>query len=295
MSISAGGLQHAAAEHTILLGTRCEEDEMPVILELEDYEADLVVDALVEGRIRLMKDWGDRYRSTDRSPFEDDLALIDADIVAVADIREHLKEGIGMLRLCKSKARDTEQKVGVAWHHKHGWLPTDDFEEAAVEDVRDQDQMSPGTWAALPEGFEISFDETDAWPYSETDPEEKIVIGSADTQADGTKVAFYTYDINGRCNEEPDDSDRFEITEAGLAALASEEVFNSPLTDAAIFDLAADYSNHTLTAESGAKFAVIEYQDLIEFVREVEMHVLAAAEKQIRENDKARIASKIAG
>ncbi len=29
---------------------------MPVILELEKYEAELVVDALMEGRIRLMKD-----------------------------------------------------------------------------------------------------------------------------------------------------------------------------------------------------------------------------------------------
>lgn len=30
-----------------------EEDEMPVILELEEYEADLVVDALMEGCIRM--------------------------------------------------------------------------------------------------------------------------------------------------------------------------------------------------------------------------------------------------
>ncbi|MBY5462081.1 hypothetical protein [Rhizobium leguminosarum] len=59
---------------------------MPVILELEEYEADLVVAALMEGPIKLMKDWGERWRSPDRSPFEDDHAHIDADIVTVADI-----------------------------------------------------------------------------------------------------------------------------------------------------------------------------------------------------------------
>ena len=42
---------------------------MPVILELEEYEADLVVAALTEGRIRLMKDWGGALEISGSQPF----------------------------------------------------------------------------------------------------------------------------------------------------------------------------------------------------------------------------------
>lgn len=122
-------------------------------------------------------------------------------------------------------------------------------------------------------------------PYAETGQEE-IVTAGVDTQADGTKVSFYTY---------RDGFPDIEITEAGLAAIASEDVFETPLTDAAIVDLAADYSNHTLPAESGKKFAVIEYQDLIEFVREVEDAAVMSADKQIRESGKARIDINLGG
>lgn len=167
-----------------------EEDVMPVILELEDYEADLVVDALMEGRIRLMKDWEDRWRSPGRGPFEDDLAHIDADIVAVADIREHLKEGIMVQHLCQNRAIDREKKVSVAWHHERGWLPSADFVEKPIEGATTQDQLSPGTWTTLPEGYEV-----DADPYEITDPKKKIVIASADTQTDGTMLGFYRYSL----------------------------------------------------------------------------------------------------
>ncbi|WP_131609092.1 hypothetical protein [Rhizobium leguminosarum] len=38
--------------------------------------------------------------------------------------------------------------------------------------------------------------ETEAWPFDVTDPAENVVIASADTQTDGTKVSFYVYDLN---------------------------------------------------------------------------------------------------
>lgn len=140
---------------------------MPVILKLEEYEADLVVDALMEGRIRLTKDWEDRWRSPGRGPFEDDLAHIDADIVAVADIREHLKEGIMVQHLCQNRALDPEKKVSVAWHHERGWLPSADFVEKQIEGATTQDQMSPSACTTLPDGYEV-----DADPFEITHPTE---------------------------------------------------------------------------------------------------------------------------
>lgn len=127
-----------------------DEDVMPVILELEDYEANLVVDALVEQRIRLMKNWEDRYRSPDENDGRygidigkiGDLAMIDADIVTVCALRERLKDGIMVQRMCQEHALYPEKSVSVAWHHNRGWLPTDDFVETPIE--HDQDQMSLG-------------------------------------------------------------------------------------------------------------------------------------------------------
>ncbi|WP_117195932.1 hypothetical protein [Rhizobium terrae] len=172
---------------------------MPVILELEDYEANLVVDALVEQRIRLMKNWEDRYRSPNENDGRygmdickiGDLAMIDANIDTVYALRERLKEGIMIQRMCHEHALHPEKSVSVAWHHKRGWLPTADFVEKPIED--DQDQMSPGTWTTLPDGVGI-----DDWMFDITDPEDKIVIASADTQTDGTRVGFYTYELTGR-------------------------------------------------------------------------------------------------
>lgn len=93
----------------------------------------------------------------------------------------------------------------AVWHREHGWLPKtsapilDEIEAfnravnvswgipRARVDV-DQDQIEPGTWTTLPEDAED-------WIFDVTDPEEKVVIASADTQTDGTEVAFYTYDL----------------------------------------------------------------------------------------------------
>lgn len=160
-SISAGGLQQAEAAHIILLGTSYEEDVVPVILELKEYEAELVVDALMEGRIKLMKDWGDRYRSEDRSPFEGDLDAIDDDIVTVASVRERLKEGIMIEQFRITKAREAiKDDALVAAAQKH-----------IAENARDQERLKVTSFTTLPEGFDIS-DEVDTWPYAESDPEE---------------------------------------------------------------------------------------------------------------------------
>jgi hypothetical protein len=168
------------------------EDVMPVILELEEYEADLVVAALMGGRIRLMKDWGERWRSPDRSPFEDDLAHIDADIVAVAEIRERLKEGIMWQRFCQERSADPEKRVSVAWHHERGWLPSADFIEKPIEgrNENEQDQISPGTWTTLPEGFDV-----DADPFEITDPEEPKVK-RIEIKIDGVTRTVYSTDRN---------------------------------------------------------------------------------------------------
>ncbi|ASP98426.1 hypothetical protein CN065_14175 [Sinorhizobium meliloti] len=163
---------------------------MPVILELEEYEADLVVDALMEGRIRLMKDWGDRWRSPDRSPFEDDLAHIDADIVAVADIRERLKEGIMWQRFCQERSADPEKRVSVAWHHERGWLPSADFIEKPIEGSLDQDQMSPDTWTTLPDDVAV-----DDWMFDITDPEE-LKVKRIEIKIDGVTRTVYSIDRN---------------------------------------------------------------------------------------------------
>ncbi|PDT81801.1 hypothetical protein [Sinorhizobium sp. BJ1] len=70
-----------------------------------------------------------------------------------------------------TELKDEPSEVHRVWHHARGWLPR--------------------TWTTLPEGC---FDEADAFPYGWTDPEESLTVSSADTQADGTKVLFCTYD-----------------------------------------------------------------------------------------------------
>ncbi len=178
---------------------------MPVILELEEYEADLVVEALVEMRIRLMKDWEGRYRSPDDNDSRygvdiekvGDPAMIDANIDTVYALRERLKDGIMVQRMCQEHALHPEKNVSVAWHHERGWLLTADFEEKPIEEAGDQDQIAPGTWTTLPDGFEVTFEDTDAWPYGVTDSEEKLVIAGADTQKDGAKVCVVEINIDG--------------------------------------------------------------------------------------------------
>ena len=154
---------------------------MPVILELEDYEASQVVDALVEQRIRLMKNWENRYRSPDENDGRygidigkiGDLAMIDANIGTVYALRERLKDGIMVQRMCQEHALYPEKSVSVAWHHKRGWLRTADFVKKPIED----DQMSPGTWTTLPDAFGI-----DDWCHHVMAPDDQIVIASADRQ-----------------------------------------------------------------------------------------------------------------
>ncbi|MBY5462080.1 hypothetical protein [Rhizobium leguminosarum] len=68
-------------------------------------------------------------------------------------------------RLCQNRALDPEKKVTVAWHREHEWMPTANFMEKSIEDVLDQDQMSPGTWTTLTDDVG-----GDAWPFEVTDP-----------------------------------------------------------------------------------------------------------------------------
>lgn len=48
------------------------------------------------------------------------------------------------------------------------------------------------------------------------------------------------------------------------------------MTDTEILEVAAEYRNHTLTAQSGTRFDVIEHGDLIAFARDIERRAKAA-------------------
>lgn len=48
------------------------------------------------------------------------------------------------------------------------------------------------------------------------------------------------------------------------------------MTDTEILEIAAEYRNHTLTAQSGMRFDVIEHGDLVRFAREIERRAKAA-------------------
>ncbi|CUW87520.1 hypothetical protein AGR2A_Cc120081 [Agrobacterium genomosp. 2 str. CFBP 5494] len=48
------------------------------------------------------------------------------------------------------------------------------------------------------------------------------------------------------------------------------------MTDTEILTIAAEYRNHTLTAQSGRLFDVIEHADLVRFAREIERRAKAA-------------------
>lgn len=173
---------------------------MPV-LNINEDEKTILVTALTHERVRLMKEWTKRAEDYDSSAFsrDADCSEIDAHADDVTDLRR------------KIEAANYAPKT--VWHHDHGWLTKSFFEsdrgkaayKSALQAVRDnvtgsgltpdeaRDQMSPGTWTTLPEGFDV-----DAWPYEEneeTDPEDKIVIASADTQRDGTMLGFYRYSL----------------------------------------------------------------------------------------------------
>jgi len=177
---------------------------MPVILELDDYETDLVVAALVEGRIKLMDDWKNLYRLPDRGQYEGDLSIKNADIEILDMIRDRLKGGQMIQSFDQPRSAEPQQRPTEAWHHKHGWLhPKKDMEtaKAAVEagdltreevadalgfdiaevdaqiaSIRDHlDRLEPGTWTTLPEDAED-------WMFDITDGEAPITAG-ADTQS----------------------------------------------------------------------------------------------------------------
>lgn len=90
----------------------------------------------------------------------------------------------------------TDRTTDVGWSRTSIWLK-DFIEWLGKSDLGISETPKVSSYTTLPEGFEIA-DEVDTWPYAETDPEEKAVVASADTQTDGTTVAFYTYDLNGR-------------------------------------------------------------------------------------------------
>lgn len=48
------------------------------------------------------------------------------------------------------------------------------------------------------------------------------------------------------------------------------------MTDTEILTIAAKFRNHTLTAQSGTRFDVIEHGDLVAFAREIERKAKAA-------------------
>ncbi|OHV83671.1 hypothetical protein [Rhizobium sp. LCM 4573] len=152
-------------------------------------------------------------------------------------------------------------------------------ERSDAENERDFERLQPGTWTTLPPDF--GYDVVTDWPYEATDSEEQIVIAGADTQSDGTMAAFYTVDL-GEPWKETNETPAIEITPAGLAALASAEIFETPLSDEAIIDIAVSNSAHKERSSTGIAYEVISHAGLIEFAREIEAHVVDAAVKQIR-------------
>ncbi|MDX1216292.1 hypothetical protein GOL99_12180 [Sinorhizobium medicae] len=190
---------------------------MPVILDLTEYEAGLVVDALMNGRAALMKQWGSLFALEDGGyPLEKDAALenMDENIAALGWVRKRLESAI-------VETPPDAGKLDAVWHHQRGWIhPVEEIRKtaAAVEAVKltredvadamrvdlaevdaanakDKERLKVNGWTVIPDGFEVTFceDDLDGWPFDVTDPEDKIVIASADTQTDGTVVGFHTY------------------------------------------------------------------------------------------------------
>ncbi len=187
---------------------------MPVILKLTEYEAGLVVDALANGRASLMKQWGSVF---EQEVYDDGVLLL-----SKASILENLDDNIAALAWVRKRLEravvDTPPeggKLDAVWHHKRGWIhPVDEIRAAAAIEARkrcqedfveidevdlvevdaanssDQDQIAPGSWVTLPDGYEVDTD-----PFETTDPEDKVAIASAGTQTDGTMVGFYSYPL----------------------------------------------------------------------------------------------------
>lgn len=176
---------------------------MPV-LNLNEGERNLLVTALAHDRARRMHEWEQIGYDNSRINPDGDRWVIDGVVDAITDLRRKIEAG--------------EKEPKAAWHHEHGWLHSKkdiedakdagevagftreefveivdvDLVEVGAENSRDQDQVSPGTWTTLPEGFDVDTD-----PFEITDPEEKVVVASVDTQIDGAKVYVVEINING--------------------------------------------------------------------------------------------------
>lgn len=170
---------------------------MPV-LNLDEDERNAVVAAPHHERVRLTGEWSKAFDDEEGSGFYRDSEL------------ERLAKAVDLTTDLRRKIEVAVDITKAAWHNQYGWLTKSFFEfdrgkaayESALQAVHDnvtapgltpgeaRDQMSPGTWNMLPDELDV-----DAWPYEETDPDEKIVIASADTQTDGTLMDFYTYDL----------------------------------------------------------------------------------------------------
>lgn len=173
---------------------------MPV-LEINEDEKKLLLIALVHDRVRLMHEWAQIGDDDGRIDPDGDRWVIDGIVDAMTDLRR------------KIEAADDAPKA--AWHHERGWLHPKKAMEAAKADVeagdltreevadalgvdfaevdaqiasiRDRlDRFESESWTTLPE-------DADDLMFDITDPEEKIVIASGDTQTDGTVVGFHTF------------------------------------------------------------------------------------------------------
>lgn len=190
---------------------------MPVILKLTEYEAGLVVDALATGRAALMKQWGSVF---EQEVYDDGMFLLSKD-----SILENLDDNIAALGWVRKRLEraviDTPPeggKLDAVWHHKRGWIrPVDEIRTAAAIEARkrsqefdlveldaansrDQDQMSPGTWTTIPEGFDVDaapgysfvgdIEEyaPDSNPFEITDADEPVTAGIDTQKASDGKV-----------------------------------------------------------------------------------------------------------
>ncbi len=205
---------------------------MPVTLNLTEYEAGLVMDALMEGRWALMKQWGNLREIEEDHIFPGDMQAsfenLDENVVALGWVRDRLKRAI-------IETPPDGGKIGAVWHHKRGWIrPVDEIRKAAAavesgkitredaahaigvdlaevdaENARDQDRLKVNGWTVLPQGFEVTFEEPksgyglvgdledDTWPYENTEADDPVTAG-VDTQATADGKVRIDIQIGGK-------------------------------------------------------------------------------------------------
>ncbi|OCW56272.1 hypothetical protein [Hoeflea olei] len=179
---------------------------MPV-LNLNEDERGAVVAALHHERVRLTGEWSKAFDDEEGSVIYRDNEL------------ERLAKAIDLTTDLRRKVEVAADITKSAWHNEYGWLhPVKSMEaaiadyesgEATREDVADalgidvaeldaanardrarQDQIAPGTWTTLPEGYDV-----DADPYEVTDPEEPKVK-RIEIKIDGVTRTVYSTDRN---------------------------------------------------------------------------------------------------